>query len=220
MQLEEPGRGTRTTYRTRDRAYEAQDEKKADTLRLFPSPPSSDHPALRSRTPVDKSAAKSRPPNVIHFASFDADELAGMAIMVSEERAANTQKPLTSSKSTHQPGNYRNHSKPLPTARSRPESWSMRPAGSGALMQHLTGSDDDLLGATKPQQNFQSNSSYELADFLRTTAPKQPSRKPSRMDLQGRAAMASQHASHFLKLVHKSSIATSSRKKYVLHCPL
>jgi hypothetical protein len=96
----------------------------------------------------------------------------------------------------------------------------MRPAGSGALMQHLTGSDDDLLGATKPQQNFQSNSSYELADFLRTTAPKQPSRKPSRMDLQGRAAMASQHASHFLKLVHKSSIATSSRKKYVLHCPL
>jgi hypothetical protein len=152
--------------------------------------------------------------NVLDIATFDADELAGMAIMINEERTMNSQTSSVSIQAMRQQAVPHNYSKPAPSARYRPDSWSIHYDYTDQAPYTARG-DDGITAPTGLSNISEGNASYELAEFLRTTAPKPPHRKPSKIDLPGRAAIASQHASHLMKLVHKSSIASSGRKKSV-----
>jgi hypothetical protein len=208
MEPEESGFGSCATRHVREQS----DEKELEALRLFPSPPTANHPAFRVRPPSCNTGPKPRPANVFDIATFDADELAGMAIIINEERALNTRSPSASIQTIRQQVVPHNTSKVASSARYRPDSWSIHYDYTDQA-PYTARSNDGLTGPTGLPNISEGNASYELAEFLRTTAPKPPHRKPSKIDLPGRAAMASQHASHLIKLVHKSSIASSGRKK-------
>jgi hypothetical protein len=186
-----------------------------ETLRLFPSPPTADHPAFRVRPAGYDTGPKPRPANVFDIATFDADELAGMAMIINEQRALNTQNPSASIRTIHQQVIPHDYSKSSSSARYSRDSWSIH-YDNTSQAPYIARSDDGLGGSKGLSKIPEGTASYELAEFLRTTAPNPPHRKPSKFDMPAKTTTASQHASHFMKLVHKSSIASSSRKKSVL----